>query len=1064
MAIKVILKNLLGFIALTACFLVPSLSVQSKTASLNVIPLQGNPLNSVINTYSYNSDSPFFNEYMENVYTLDNDSSIDVWFDTLPESTNRTNFSSLYTTTYNNINGKDVMVDTFYRHVGESLNDPNFGEGILIYQCIQYKVAHPDEDVEIYYASYRTSVTASVCVDRNSKYFGYMRSQFETEYDNHGFIRISFMLVEAARMGIKVVVVPQLNSYGVNQYSSSAAKKYASKAALSYKTYFNGSLSKNCYSQYANGKKVSDYFTFGQVDWDVETRGEDMQHIKTCLVSNYLDKDGVKHDYGCFYTSSNLDENDYLGRNGNTGSQSGVIITNHFDIYNVTKNYLEKILQYKGVDDVMKFRNYVSYTQTQQVSLINQGLGDTIPLDKRLVYLGSENDDVFEMYFTPIPGPIAVWDKVNNPYCKYLSEMLSSTGPIVFTWNMPYNSCTKSFEFTVEDVICESFHKNKNPNNVLYMHFESFSADRYNDLIVGEDIGFLNVNKNLNKYIHSKDMVMSYEKEGERKYVSIISSCNFGFAPFWYRSNSILVIKETDKNHGVYTSLGTVSTFGAITDDEGLSLNSIQDRYTLKKRIDTVPLTYEAWIDCNADVSNNKGCTIIGNYENELMPGISFRVYLDGRPQLNFRYGPKQQDQFTINQSILNSGKAHIAYSVDNTYVYGYLNGQQLLKKAHRGYLPELNSFPFSVGGDVRNDNSWWFRNGEIYSINLFKSYRTVNDIANDMAGVDYKNKDLIVSFDFAKGLSDHSTNHNDIEPYLYKGEFIEPSEYDYTFAAVGDTQWLSYEHKDKLSSIYDFLSENSESMKIKNVFGLGDITEHNTEDEWLSAKQNIYKLYGKTNFTLVRGNHDIKYDSQEEKETANKQFENYFDNDIYRTQIDGCYNDNPTNSYKIMQIGDINYLFINLDYGPSDDVLNWASSVVSNYPEHMVVVSTHAFLFRDGTTLDSNDVCPPKKDYGNNNGDELWDKFVSKHSNIFLVLCGHDPSSDVVHSTMIGDNGNKVTCLLINAQYVDKYIYPTGMIALLHFSNDGQRIDFEYYSTIQKKFYKSTNQFSIYL
>ena len=88
----------------------------------------------------------------------------------------------------------------------------------------------------------------------------------------------------------------------------------------------------------------------------------------------------------------------------------------------------------------------------------------------------------------------------------------------------------------------------------------------------------------------------------------------------------------------------------------------------------------------------------------------------------------------------------------------------------------------------------------------------------------------------------------------------------------------------------------------------------------------------------------------------------------------------------------------------------------------------------------------------------------ISKHSNISLVLCGHDPSSDVVHATMTGDHGNKITCLLIDPQDVDKFIYPTGMVALLHFSNNGQRIDFEYYSTIQKKFYKSTNQFSIEL
>ena len=89
-----------------------------------------------VTRYSYNSDNPFFNYYMDNVYSLDNSASIDIFFDTLPPTTNTSNFCSLATTSYPNINGRTVTVDTFARQYNESLNDPNFGEGVLIYQCI----------------------------------------------------------------------------------------------------------------------------------------------------------------------------------------------------------------------------------------------------------------------------------------------------------------------------------------------------------------------------------------------------------------------------------------------------------------------------------------------------------------------------------------------------------------------------------------------------------------------------------------------------------------------------------------------------------------------------------------------------------------------------------------------------------------------------------------------------------------------------------------------------------------------------------------------------------------
>lgn len=518
-----------------------------------------------ITTHSYSSDQPFFNDYLDNVYKVDNETSIDKWYDTLPKTSNTTNFCSLGTTEYQNINGRTVLVDTFYRHPGDSLNDPNYGQGILIYQAIQYKVAHPNDDVEIYFGSYRMSATASVCIDKESKYFGYMRSLFDCEYDNHGFVRISFMLVEAARMGIKVVLIPQLNSYGVNQYSATAAKKYAYKSALQYRTYFNGSLDRACYTSYAEGKSVSDYLVCAFNDWNVEERGGDMQHLKACLVSNYRDYDGVDHEYGMFFESANLDENDYLGRNGNSGAQSGVIITNHKEMYNCCRNYMDLIAEYRGSNDIIKFRDIVSSRQTQQIDLFYEGQYNTVPENQRLCYLGSETDSVFELYFTPLSNTsIGVWNTKYMPYCRYLAEMLKSDDYIVFTWNMPYSENTNQFTYTIEDVIYEAFHKNQNKNNRLYMHFETFDATRYNDLTVGKNIGFKNVNTNLKTYIHSKDMIMSYSLNHQRKYVSIISSCNFGNWAFWYRANSILVVKETDENHGTYSNLGGASTYGCI--------------------------------------------------------------------------------------------------------------------------------------------------------------------------------------------------------------------------------------------------------------------------------------------------------------------------------------------------------------------------------------------------------------------------------------------------------------------------------------------------------------------
>ena len=61
---------------------------------------------------------------------------------------NPENFQGLGHATYANINGKTVTAEAFYRRKNESVRDPNVGQGLLIFQCLQYKAAHPEEDVE----------------------------------------------------------------------------------------------------------------------------------------------------------------------------------------------------------------------------------------------------------------------------------------------------------------------------------------------------------------------------------------------------------------------------------------------------------------------------------------------------------------------------------------------------------------------------------------------------------------------------------------------------------------------------------------------------------------------------------------------------------------------------------------------------------------------------------------------------------------------------------------------------------------------------------------------------
>ena len=278
--------------------------------------------------------------------------------------------------------------------------------------------------------------------------------------------------------------------------------------------------------------------------------------------------------------------------------------------------------------------------------------------------------------------------------------------------------------------------------------------------------------------------------------------------------------------------------------------------------------------------------------------------------------------------------------------------------------------------------------------------------------------------------------------------------DYAFSFVLVGDTQNVTKFYPDKLSMLYDWLLDNREEKKIEYVFGLGDITNDSTTAEWEAAKEQIFRLNGKIPYSLVRGNHDTPAD-----------FKKYLDEEAYTKQFEGFYRRTITNSYRTFSTHGVDFLMITLDFGPSDQILNWASELIEAHPNHKVIITTHAYLTKDGTTLDHQDKhAPTPEEDGQgvvNNGDDMWDKLISKHENIFLVISGHISYEMPLVTQTVGEKGNVVTQMLVDTQNIDKS-QPAGIVVMLYFKNDGTTISVEQYSTIQQKFYMASAQFDM--
>lgn len=289
------------------------------------------------------------------------------------------------------------------------------------------------------------------------------------------------------------------------------------------------------------------------------------------------------------------------------------------------------------------------------------------------------------------------------------------------------------------------------------------------------------------------------------------------------------------------------------------------------------------------------------------------------------------------------------------------------------------------------------------------------------------------------------------------------------TLVALPDTQYYTDCRSPHMTAQTAWLRDQATARNIQAVVTLGDLTEHNIPAEWEFVRKAYALAAGSVPLVLVTGNHDEGNGGS--ADIRNSLIKKYFPTPPGKAKaalVETARPGNISNAYYRVTLPKVTLGFLALEWSPRNHAVAWANRVLEKYPQDRVVVSTHAYLYDDGTRYDWklkgaaqewNPVAYPtgkrnrKKDAaldnlhpdGAHDGEMLWNALIRHHPGIFLVTSGHVLGKGEGVLASKGDKGNTVNQVLVNYQMLQDG--GLGYLRLFEILPDGKTLRMKTYS-----------------
>ena len=515
--------------------------------------------------------------------------------------------------------------------------------------------------------------------------------------------------------------------------------------------------------------------------------------------------------------------------------------------------------------------------------------------------------------------------------------------------------------------------------------------------------------------------------------------------------------------------------------------------YSLERKLEKSPDSFEAWVKMPSTLKDDVwGGIIFGNYfSSQGTVGMTnFKVDKQGKFRIfwNRTTSYNAEVDYTFqNYDLRNDQWTHIALvrnQLEGSFTY-YVNGE-VNEKIYIASSPAVANQTYGIGCDKQ---CWAYNSyqengykrpfqGQIKQVTVYNGPITHSKIKEDMRAEEVlpsSRFDLIGSWNlnnWTKSVVEDTSTYDNDALFNHYEKYIDVEEtenYDYSFIAFPDTQITNHYHKDVFDLDYDWIVDNAKAKNIQYVTHVGDLCDASSIPEWENVRRNYDKLLDNDiRIGFAPGNHD--YDDGGGRSRPITKYNTYLPYEKWSKlpYFGGAmYEGDLANYYNLIEVDGVKYLFMNLEFGQRDCTIQWANRVVEAYPDHRIIVSLHHFTEQDGTIADASSAHISTR-YGIGKGNscndpyQLYDKFIRKHANMFMVLSGHVSFDDILHGTKIGDHGNTIHHILIDAQgSLSRTKYGFSDVFALFKINEGEKKIYTYwYSPQQDKYLNIQSQF----